>query len=68
VRADFVAEHAAEYDDAVLDEAVHEGRVLRPTGLLLERLRMVVLGPGAPQDDEEHHRGGSILSGRLNAR
>ena len=42
--ANLVAEHAAEHDEAVLDEPVHEGRVLGPAGLLFERLRMVVLG------------------------
>src|SRR3954471_8881857 len=54
--------------EAVLDQPVHEGRVLLPAGLLLERLGVVVVGAGAAQDDEEHHRGGSILSGWLKAR
>jgi hypothetical protein len=63
-----VGERSAEDEEAVVDEPVHEGRVLRPVGLLLERLRVVVLRPGAAKDDEEHHRGGLIVRGRLNSR
>jgi len=53
-RAHLVAERAAEDDEAVVDEGVHEVGVLVEPGLLPEPLRVVVLGAGPPQDEQEH--------------
>ena len=52
--AELVAERAAEDDEAVVHERVHEGRVRRPAGLLLQRPRRVPLRAGAIEHDEEH--------------
>ena len=49
-----VAERPAEHNEALLDEAVHERRVRRPAGLLLEWLGSVELRPGLAQDDVKH--------------
>ena len=49
-----VGEQPAQDDEAGLHELVHEGRVRRPAGLLLQRPRRVPLGAGAEPHDEEH--------------
>ena len=51
--AHLVPERAAEDDEPVVDEGVHEVGVLVEAGLLPELLRVVVLGAGSPQDEQE---------------
>src|SRR3954454_3620328 len=48
-----VAERAAELDEPVVDERLHEARVLLPLRLLLERPRAVELRPCLARDDVE---------------
>jgi hypothetical protein len=55
-----VGQRAAEDDEAVIHEPVHEGSVLRPLRLLLQRARAVELGTGLAQHDEEHRHAGNL--------
>ena len=49
-----VRKRASQHDESRLDESVHEGGMRGPVALLLERARMVVVGPAAAEHDEEH--------------
>ena len=54
--ADLV-DRAAQHDQPLVDEPVHEGRVLPPARLVFERQRGVPFGARAPDGHEEHrHR------------
>ena len=52
-----VGEGSAEHDEAIIDESVHERRMIVPSGLRFERLRGVPFGALASLDHEEgwHH-------------
>src|SRR5579862_4402722 len=52
-----VAQRPAEDDVTVRDERVHEGRVLRPAALLLQRLGGIELRPDLAHHDVEHGHG-----------
>jgi hypothetical protein len=54
--ARFVGERAAENHETLVEEPIHERRVRRPVGLLLERPRRIPLRAGAAEHDEEHVR------------
>src|SRR5437764_15108875 len=49
-----VGERAAEHDETVVDETVHERRVGAPFGLLLHRARRIPVRPGAGEHYVEH--------------
>lgn len=49
-----IVERPAQNDEARVDETVHEGRMLGPAGLLLQRPRGVPLRARAAQHDEKH--------------
>jgi hypothetical protein len=58
---ELVRQRASEDDKALVHEVVHERRVRRPAGLLLEPARRVPLRPRAVPYDEEH---GTLRTGR----
>lgn len=49
-----VGERSTKYDEAVIDQSVHEGRGRGPVGLLLQRPGRIPLWAGAVEHDEEH--------------
>jgi hypothetical protein len=51
---ELVGQRASEDDEALVNEVVHERRVRRPAGLLLQPARRVPLRPRAVPHDEEH--------------
>ena len=53
-------QRAAEDEEAVAHERVHEGGVLGPQRLLLQRSRAVELGARLAQHDEEHRHAGNV--------
>ena len=64
--ADIVAERPAQDDEARIDEAVHECRVRRPVGLVLDRARRIPHGASAAEKDEKRrHACILVLSGSL---
>jgi len=48
------AERTTDDDEPGIDEPVHEGRVLRPAGLLLQRQRVIELRTGLADHDVKH--------------
>jgi hypothetical protein len=63
-----IGERPAQDDEARVHEPVHEGRMGRPVGLLLQRPRRVPLRTGAEEHDEERRHPRVLPHGRARPR